>query len=518
MNRNNNNSNNNVNNINENTPLMNDNNSSSSPSTMLSSRQKLVSSTTSVSSSSSSSLGSTSSTSSLIISPTHNAHNSSTCFTDTDAHSDNSIGYISSAMKSRDYLLYVHNGTISQLNFAILVSNPIGSWSLATYNGDVLSNATQCVYLPFLVAGVNWCLNQNKDPHCLQMEAGPMMDDFSSIYAGILFDTITGAPNSQFTDQNDPNFLQWMKKRSYVETFLSSYNLLGNQSIMNKVYPSNSGPIPTWGEQIVVNVSGPNYMDPYDSAMLMLYATHGGVVAEGQSYMTDLIARQTFSQYTSLGFGLPPGTVLHSVLGTSSTDINEVAHMILPNGKEIIISAFSDGYQNFGYPPYQSSILGMFAENLLDNLNLTIGNPAKIVLTTQSIDSVEVVGPWKLGTGVQAFNSTYLYMKGGVTPMGTITWSIDIEFTGLYEVCVWFPAGTNHSTAIYVVAPGDQPDLVYEYTISQVHYGARWILLDSFYFVKGNKPTIAISTAGTPTNSYVVADAIKLTQWPSNLI
>ncbi|KYR01414.1 golvesin [Tieghemostelium lacteum] len=448
------------------------------------------------------------------------------------------------AIESRQYLLSVHNSTITKLDFVILLMEPGGSWSMATFNGDALSNATECAYLPFLASAVNWCIQNGNDPHCLQMVAQPMMDSFSSITTGILIDIITNAPNKPFPQgPTSSAFQQWQSQRMYVENFLDSIGLLGNQTLINKVYPSNSGPTPSQGEGMIYNITGPNYMDPYNAAMLMLYIVHSGILSSGTSYMTDLISRQTFSQYTSLGFGLPPGSIIHSVLGTTNTDVNEIAHMVLPNGNEIIISAFSDGYQNYGYTPYQSSILGMFTENLLENLNLNQGNPPKIIISATYCNQlndgnvVTVKGPWLIGESIQAYNKTFYYIQGTggnnydnsssesstVNNSYTIEYMIDIQVSGLYEVCVWFPSCSNHSTVSYSISPNDQGPTwdttsykpTYTYYISQIHYGARWILLDSFYFLQGNKPTITISTWGVPTTSTVVADTIKLTMWPN---
>eukprot|EP01133_Synstelium_polycarpum_P019073 gene19073-22838_t len=389
---------------------------------------------------------------------------------------------LAAAMSVRQKLFQVHKGTISKLNFAILMLNQVGSWSLASYNGHEMSNASQCVYLPYLTAGVNWCISLNKDPHCLQMASGPMISSLSSIHAGIVVDTISSAPNANFS--TDASFDTWLSKRHYTMSFLNSFGLLGNQTILNKIYPSNSGPQAIWAEYYATQQDGNNYMDPYDSAMLMLYVTHGGIVPTGQSYITDLISRQTFSQYTSLGFGVPPGSILHTVMGTTTTDINEISHIVLPNGREIIIAAFSDAYQNNGFPPYQSSMLGMFAEGIMQTMNLTVGNPTTIIMDTSDI----AFSTWNTGTNVQAYNNTYLWVNGSGNGGGNfnmVEWSLTINTTGLYEICVWFPAGSNHSNATtYVVDTGDQThDLKYPYIINQVHYGARWIKLDSFYLV-----------------------------------
>ncbi|EFA77099.1 golvesin [Heterostelium album PN500] len=60
------------------------------------------------------------------------------------------------AEASRAHLLNIHQGVITKLDFAILVLNPVGSWSLAAFHGDTLSNASRCVYLPFLAAAVKY--------------------------------------------------------------------------------------------------------------------------------------------------------------------------------------------------------------------------------------------------------------------------------------------------------------------------------------------------------------------------
>ncbi|GAM19562.1 hypothetical protein SAMD00019534_027370, partial [Acytostelium subglobosum LB1] len=418
------------------------------------------------------------------------------------------------AFSSRNWLLSV-NPTITKLDFTVMVLNPVGSWSVASYNGDVLANASSCVYLPFLAAAVNWCLGGNQEPQCLQPATGPMMNDFSSIYAGIIVDRISGAPNTNIEETNSTAFTTWMHKRRYVENFLEENGLLGNQSIFNKIYPSNSGPVAAYTEALALEIVGPNMMNPLDSATLMLYMIQGGITPDGQSYMTDLLSRQTFSEYTSFGFGLPPGTVLHSIIGTSDTDVNEIAHIILPNGRQLIMSAFTDGYENFGTPPYQSSILGMFASRLIHGMNLTKGDPTMIIMdSSQTVVVPE--GGWKTAQSKQAYNNTYLYIDGGGVVPFVVMWNFPINTTGLYEVCVWFPAATNQTTtAIYTVTTGDESYLTYQFIIDQQHYGARWILLDSFYFVAGTTPVIHISSLGTPKGQVIVADAVKLTMWPT---
>ncbi|KAN0025129.1 hypothetical protein ACTFIV_009545 [Dictyostelium citrinum] len=421
------------------------------------------------------------------------------------------------AIKSRQNLLNIHgNQTISKLDFAILLSNPIGYWQLATFNGKNNSEPQQTLFLPLLAAAVNWCMNQNNDPHCLQMAAGPMMNDMSSIHAGILMDIITNAPNQEFQTSNSTGFQSWLTKRESIESFLDSFDLLGNQTIINKFYPSNSGPTATWGEGLVQKLMGDNQMCPYDSALLMLNLVKSGILSEGQSYMTDLISRQTFSTFTSIGFGLPPGTTLHSVLGASSStkDLNEIAHLVLPNGGEMIFSIFSNGYENFGHAPYQSSILGNFAGDLIRSLGIDIGCPNKIVMTSQDKNCTVTGAPWTLDTSIQAYNSSFLYISGGVTPTSTVTWTFTINVTGLYEVCVWFPSGDTHTSVSYKVEPGD--GMIYFFPVDQVHYGARWIRLDSFFIVAGNQPIISLSNRGIDPSKTVVADSVKLTRWPSS--
>ena len=43
------------------------------------------------------------------------------------------------------------------------------------------------------------------------------------------------------------------------------------------------------------------------------------------------------------GNGLPAGTILYSKSGNAYDTVEEIAYIILPNGKEIVLSAYSNG-------------------------------------------------------------------------------------------------------------------------------------------------------------------------------
>jgi len=98
-------------------------------------------------------------------------------------------------------------------------------------------------------------------------------------------------------------------------------------------------------------------------------------------YIKGLLYRTLDSIFTTFGNGLPAGTILYSKYGVAYDTVEEIAYIILPNGQEIILSAFSNGFQR---PASDFYILGRFAELVINKFSLN--SSSTIIFTTDNQD------------------------------------------------------------------------------------------------------------------------------------
>ncbi len=338
-----------------------------------------------------------------------------------------------------------------QLDVTLLIPLTETQWRRGSYNGETLSYPASCVKLAYLAAAMHWCRTNGHPYDYLDYCVRPMIKRSDNEQTGVVVDIISGVTNDTSLTSVNETFKKWYEQRLYTEKFLQSHGLLENQTIMHKTYPSNSGKTPTGAEKTAIDYRGRNMMQPKCSASLMLEIVKGVIEPGAQEYMLELLQHERWSDSSVLGFGLPPGSVYLNEIGVAYDTVEDIAYVILPNGKEFILAVYSNARDRTQYIPHDASSLGVFCEMLIERLGLDEGNPVKIIIDDDNPEFQEV-GNWHTMTShKQQYGTSYKYMAPGDGSKGAL-WNIHVPEAGRYEVCVWYPQGENHASAApYVV-------------------------------------------------------------------
>lgn len=405
----------------------------------------------------------------------------------------------------------------TRLDATLLLPNPDGTWRRGSYNPTAIAYPASCVKLAYMAAAMYWERTNGYPVNYLDQYVRPMIEVSDNVATGYVVDAITGAPNYS-TSTTDATFWAWYAKRQYTENYLAARGLLENQIIFNKTYPSNSGSSVTGAELLGLNNRGGNRMQPKCAASLMLEIIKGAIEPQATSYMRGLLTHARFSDGSELGFGLPPGAIYENKPGLAYDTLEDIAYVMLPNGQEFILAAFSNGYTSSepsNPTPYDGSFLGNFTELLIDRLNLAAGCPPKIKIDNTSA-AVSTTGTWNVVTDQSVdydmYGASYLSCTSTAgTATASITWTLNPPSAGLYEVCVWSPQKTTGTTVTYRVnhASGTSP-----VTVDQRHFGGRWYRLGDFNFNAG-QGTVVLNNQTASAGKYIMADAVKITRWPS---
>lgn len=190
--------------------------------------------------------------------------------------------------------------------------------------------------------------------------------------------------------------------------------------------------------------------------------------------------------------------------------MNDIAYVQLPSGQDFILSIYSTAYEPDQPGPYDGSNLGIFAEYLIEELGL-LNAPCTPPIFKYSISDPHfsiLSGSWTQNSANDAYNGEYL-MSGA--PGDSVSWSMEIPSSGLYEVCIWSPQSVDFSNGALVQVLSN--NIVYNYTLSQEYYGGRWYKLGDFYMDKGQQNNI-VAIQQLPNSQPVVASAIKISKWP----
>ncbi len=396
-----------------------------------------------------------------------------------------------------------------RLDATILIPGEGGTWRRGSFNGKSLAYPASCVKLAYLAAAMHWCRENNQPYSYLDYCVRPMIEKSDNVQTGVVVDAITGVPNLPDLQIINDEFRTWIEKRRYTERYLESRGLLGNQVILHKTYPTNSGDSPIGAEKLARDQFGMNQMQPRLSASLMLEVVKGGLEPGTTGYMRSLLRHDRTSAYAALGFGLPPGSINENKIGVAYDTVEDFMHAILPNGKEFILVVFTNGRDRSQPSPHDVSHLGLFTELLLDRLNLTEGCPPACKVDDSDQD-FSCTGGWYPGSirGYQ-HGMSYLYSKGSL-PRSIAAWDLHVPETGHYEISVWYPQGPGLSDSA--------PFMVYhtggstEVRINQRVGGGRWVKLGDFQLTAGSG-RVTLSN-NVPENQYVVADAVKAAKWP----
>ncbi|MGB8326836.1 MAG: serine hydrolase, partial [Steroidobacteraceae bacterium] len=236
-------------------------------------------------------------------------------------------------------------------------------WLRASVGGDNLAYPASCVKLPYLVAAVHWCQEQQRAPDCLDADVRPMILVSDNVATGRVIDAITGTAN--LADGSEAQFSDWFERRRYPERVLESQSLLGSQRLFTKTYPTNSGEEPTGFEARAWRQHGRNAMSPDLAARLMLAIAAGRIEPQATGYMRDLLRRERFSADSGFGAGLPPGATSENKIGSAFDTLEDISYAELPGGGRLVIAGFSNGWNPEDPPPGDVHRLGDFTVELL---------------------------------------------------------------------------------------------------------------------------------------------------------
>ncbi len=398
-----------------------------------------------------------------------------------------------------------------RLDAAILIPDGQETWRRGSYNGDALAYPASCVKLAYMAAAMAWCRENGLPPTHLDHAVRPMIVKSDNVQTGVVVDTITSAPNiDDLTTTTDPRWAEWVEKRHYTARYLDSRGLLGNQVILHKTYPTNSGEWPTGAEKVAREVFGMNKMQPRLSASLMLEIAKGKLEPHAQAYMLELLEHDRWKSNSVLGFALPPGSRYHNKPGLAYDTLEDIAYVVLPNGREFVIAAFSDSFcepYKRDPAPYESSQLAGFMERLLAKTNLLEGCAKPVVRwASDGAPAFETGGRWREETTSTEYGMVRVSVADAVSSATQAIWRLDVPTSGTYEVCVRHVAAPDRAQAVVRIrhAEGETTK-----TIDQRRVHDRWIKLGDFAFRQGEGEVVLSAADGSPTTSTVCAWGVR---------
>ncbi len=252
-----------------------------------------------------------------------------------------------------------------RLDVTVLLAAPGGLWLRGSVGGDRPWYPASCVKLGFAIAATHWCAAHSKGPDCLDESVRPMLVVSDNVATGVVVDSITGVTNGPV---EGADFEAWLARRMYTEDLLKSRGLLGSQRFVNKTYPTNSGEMPQALEKLALERHGRNSMTADGSALLMLALVSGEFGPAATDYLRLRLRRPRISPESAMGGGFPEGTVFESKFGSAYDTLAEIAHAELPDGRRLIIAAYSNGRDPEGPDEQDPSALAGFARLLLERL------------------------------------------------------------------------------------------------------------------------------------------------------
>lgn len=405
---------------------------------------------------------------------------------------------------------------MSRLDSTILIPGENGTWRRGSHNPEVIAYPASCVKLAYLASAMYWCRINGHHFNYLEINIRPMIVHSDNLATGKVLDAITGAPNYK-TSVPDQQFKDWYQKRLFTEKYLKARGLLENQTVMHKTYPGNSGESPYGAEKVALDFRDGNRMQPKCSASLMLEIVKGAIEPEANEYMRKFLRSERWDRNSEFGFGLPPGSIYENKYGQAYNTLEDIAYIMLPNGREFILSAFSNGYvepEKSNPSPYNVSLLGGYCEMLIEALQLDHGCPPKIKIDN-SDQNVTISGEWSIGSDLKTdydmYGSNYLYTTADNEGSKSIIWHLKVPSPGLYEVCVWHPQKKSEGIVSYTVyhATGTK-----KIDVNQMVCGGRWRRLGDFEFKFGEGAVILTNQGRSTPNQVITADAVKITKWP----
>jgi hypothetical protein len=398
----------------------------------------------------------------------------------------------------------VTRGGTPRLHACLLVRQPDGTWRRGSFEGSTTSFAASTVKLPFLASAMFQARTTGRAYNWLDQYVRPMIVTSDNIATGEVVDRVTGAPNTTTGD-----YTAWKNKRLYTNNFLSGRGLLSNQMAINKTYPSNSGSSPANYENTIFTELGSNQLQPNRMAELMLEIVYGAIEPGATAYMRDMLTHDRFSLQSPTGWGVPPGSIFQNKGGWTSTVLNDVAYVKLPNGREFILAVYSNqGGTNDPGDSYTAA-LGTFMDLVIEKAGLDAGGPQTIRLDNTS-SNFSVTGTWNTVTSdFDKYKTDYRWATGG-TASTRAQWALSLPQTGRYEVSVWWTDDTARSSSarIEVTHAGGTSSV----NLDQRTRGGQWVPVGTYQF-NTTGHSVAIN-AGASATGRVIADGLRLQRVP----
>lgn len=394
-------------------------------------------------------------------------------------------------------------------------------WLRGHVDGNITRYPASCVKLNYMLAAMDWCKRNGKDVDCLDDHVRPMIVYSDNYETGFVVDAITSTANiPDLTSVNDPRWQPWIQKRMYTSNLLKKLQLLENEVIMSKTYPTNSGNGPLGAEQVIINEFGRNAMQACCAASLMLYVMKE-LEPNEVSYAKSMLWHQRTTGYSSFGYSLTPGTSLHNKYGLAYDTVEDIAHIKLPNDQEFILAALSNGFQR---PVSDLGILGMFAERVIEYFGLLNHGNVPIIVTA-SLDKgthYSYNGPWITNKDLSSIapdriGQNIMFIAANVPDqqyVGEFAWNVNLPEGGFYEVSMYTPSMQNATTrAVFTVtdAHGEYKVPVNQQLVS------RWVKLGDFIFNAGlhNRViTVQNTISSVHDSSTIVINAVRFAAYP----
>jgi hypothetical protein len=369
---------------------------------------------------------------------------------------------------------YLHHQPFDRMQVSVLLRDATGTWRRGSVEGHIPAYPASVVKLAFLVGAVHWCREQGLAPECLDEFVRPMIVESDNVATGVVVDRITGAPNAAVAGTDVD---AWMERRRYTERVLDAAGLLGPQRLLTKTYPSNSGEEPRDLERLAWQQRGRNAMTPDLTAQLLLHIVSGAIEPQATGYMRALLRRPRYSAHSGLGGGLPPGTDHENKPGTAFDTLQDVVHARLPDGRQLVIAAFTNGWDQQEPAPWDIARLNDFTVRLLAELGGgDRSSRSRIVESTHRDGTTRF--RWRNGEA------------------------------GRYELSVWYDAnrGNTPRARARLQPAGASAEL----ELDESTWGHRWIRLGDFDLPRGvNEVVIEPLAPGT------LSDArLRITPWP----
>ncbi len=388
-----------------------------------------------------------------------------------------------------------------------------------TTNATGTNYPASCVKLNYMTSSFFYCKQNNLPYDCVDKHVFPMIQYSDNFETGVVVDIITGQPNiMNLTSAEDPRFASFITKRQFTSSILQQFGYLGNQQILSKTYPTNSGGGPLGAEKVLLNIYGRNAMQSCCSALLMMDLIKGGPLMQTVAsddyaplhslieYVKSALFHRRHDGYSPTGDAYPAGTILRSKIGEAYDTLEEIAHITLPNGQEIVFSAYSNAFQR----ATDDGALTRFADMFLSGLNLLSGIPMFIVDSSNSA-SFQYQGNWTkvIKDTTHAPDAIGPYYFTSQDTNAQFTWIVNVPEEGLYEVLVFSPSVPNSNTnTLYTIQHQFGVD---EISVDMQDY-SRWKPVGDFYFTKGTQSMVAVKVS---SNTLItVVNALKLSMYP----